>query len=474
LRDLVDAARRKIDSNLKQISNSEQRKRLTDLYDQMAAVAGKDGILALRKRELNSHQDAETAFVATQSEAIRLKQAVEQLVEFHSENTGEVALRAAEEIRSGRWILICLSIAALAGASLVAWLYVGRNVVRRLGLLSNAMRQIAGGNTSVRIPAGGRDEIADMAKALEVFRSATAEVSTARGNEIARARQAEARREHFDAAMVSFERAVSEIVGALNQASEDMNDSASTMTMSASNNQTHAVATAAASEEATANVENLASAAEEMAQSVNHISMQVRDSAAMARKAADDARVVTGVVESLASSVGRIGDVSELIRGIAAQTNLLALNATIEAARAGEAGRGFAIVAQEVKNLASQTEKATQNIAQQISSIEETTFRAVDAMKAIMGSIARLDEIASTVAVAVDQQEAVTQNIAQSANAVVQGTRVVTASVTQGSHAAGEIDQVAGAVSSSAEELSLRSDMLAKAVDQFLAQVRAA
>ncbi len=474
LRDLIDAAQRKIDANLNAMPNNEQRQKLTGLYGRMAAVAGKDGVIALRNRELTSLKDAESAFADTQSEAVRLKQAVDRLVDFHNQNTQVLASRAEKEIRSGRLLLIALAIAALAGAGLVAWLYVERSLVRRLGLLSKAMRQIASGDTSAEIPQDGRDEIADMAKALIVFRTATVEVGAARVNELQRSRQAETRREQVDAAMADFERAVSDIIGALNRASKNMNDSASTMIMSASSNQAHAAATAAAAEEATTNVENLAAAAEEIALSVDHISVQVRDSAAVARQAAGDARVVTGVVESLAISVGQIGDISELIRGIAAQTNLLALNATIEAARAGEAGRGFAVVAQEVKNLAAQTGKATENIAHQISSIEKTTSRAVEAMNAITKTIARLDEIAGTVAGAVEQQGAVTQDIAQSANAVAQGTREVSANVTQGSQAATEIDQVAGAVSNAAGELSLRSDKLAKAVDQFLIQVRAA
>src|SRR5712691_2348576 len=474
LRDLIDAAQRKIDANLNAMPNNEQRQKLTELYGRMATVAGKDGVIMLRNRELTSLKDAESAFAHTQSEAVRLKQAVDRLVDFHNQITQVLASRAEKEIRSGRLLLIALAIAALAGAGLVAWLYVERSLVRRLGLLSKAMRQIASGDTSAEIPQDGRDEIADMAKALIVFRTATVEVGAARVNELQRSRQAETRREQVDAAMADFERAVSDIIGALNRASKNMNDSAGTMIMSASNNQAHAASTASAAEEATTNVENLATAAEEIAHSVNHISVQVHESAAVARQAAGDARVVTGVVESLANSVGQIGDISELIRGIAAQTNLLALNATIEAARAGEAGRGFAVVAQEVKNLAAQTGKATENIAHQISSIEKTTSRAVEAMNAITKTIARLDEIAGTVAGAVEQQGAVTQDIAQSANAVAQGTREVSANVTQGSQAATEIDQVAGAVSNAAGELSLRSDKLAKAVDQFLTQVRAA
>jgi len=474
LRDLMDAARRKIDGNISAMSGVPQRQKLADLYRRMAAIADKDGIPALRDRELSVLQDAERTFAATQSEAVKLKQAVEQLVEAHGQNTRQLALRAEQKIKSGRWLLIVLAVAAAAAAALVAWLFVHRNLVRRLGALSQAMRQIAGGDTSITIRDDGRDEIADMAKALIVFRDATVEVGAARMKEAKSASEAEARRRLFDKATANFERAVTEIVGALSEASKNMNDSATTMTMSARNNQSHASATAAAAEETTANVENLASAAEEIASSVDHIATQVRDSAGIARRAAGDAQVVRNIVENLTNSVSQIGDISQLIQGIAAQTNLLALNATIEAARAGEAGRGFAVVAQEVKTLADQTSKATANIGQQIASIETTTIRAVDAMKEISHTITRMDEIAGTVASAVEQQGGVTQEIARTAAMVAEGTREVSANVTQSSQAAVEMDEVAAAVSKAAAALSERSHTLAEAADAFLRQVRAA
>ena len=245
--------------------------------------------------------------------------------------------------------------------------------------------------------------------------------------------ESELRRQQIEAATQNFERAVNDIVQALDGASKTMDSCAQIMAEAASHNQTQADATATASEEATTNVSNVAMAAEEIAQSVEQISTQARASADIARQAyrrSQDRSSAT--VERLAATVGQINNVSNLIRDVAAQTNLLALNATIEAARAGDAGRGFAVVAQEVKTLAAQTEKATGDITQQISSIEVTTSSVVQAMKAIAGTIGQLDENANDISVAVQQQDAVSKEIARSANAAAERTREVSASVVAG------------------------------------------
>ncbi len=474
LRELLDAARRKIEANLKELASLERHGKLTRLYGNFAGMAAQGGIVTLRAQELQSQTDAQLAFTATQSEAVKLRQAVDRVAERQSEGAQAVSARAAAEIRSGQILLIAISITALVAAGMIAWLYVGRNIARRLGFLSAAMRRIATGDLSVSIPEGGRDEIAEMARTLLVFRQATADVAMARRSEAERAQTSESRRQQIEAATQCFERAVFDIVGALDNASKAMDTSARTMAESASRNQSQAVTTATASEEATSNVQNVAMAAEELAQSIEHIAAQVRGSAATARQAAGETQEITSAVEGLATSVAQISDVSNLIRTIAAQTNLLALNATIEAARAGDAGRGFAVVAQEVKSLAAQTGRATEDITQQILSIEQTTARAVAAMKTISSTIGRLDNIANDVAGAVEQQGMVTQNIAYSAGAAAQGTQGVAANIMQVSQVANETDQVANTVLRAASELSARSGSLRGEVERFLAQVRAA
>jgi signal transduction histidine kinase/DNA-binding response OmpR family regulator len=170
LRELIDAARGRIETNLKALADPEQREKLIGLYDRLAALTGQDGIIALRARELQRQHAAQLAFAATQTEAVKLKQAVDSLVEQQGKGAQAVSARAAEQIRSGQILLIVLSITALGAAGLIAWLYVGRNIVRRLTHLSSAMLTIAAGRRETAVAVTGADEVGAMGRAVEVFR----------------------------------------------------------------------------------------------------------------------------------------------------------------------------------------------------------------------------------------------------------------------------------------------------------------
>ena len=474
LRDSITAAERHVDDNLRQLPKSDQRDKISALYVKLASLSGNNGIIVERTNELKGDQDAQQVYAAALAQATIFRTAVERLIQHQGTIAEALSARAISQIKLGRIILILLSIVALTSAGLIGWLYVGRSIVGRLTALSGTMRRIADGEANVAVAVGGQDEIAGMAQALLVFRQAMEDVTTARRTDAERAHKSELRRQQMELTTQNFEREVNAIVQALDDASKMMDQCAQIMADAASYNQRQANATAAASEDATTNVSNVAMAAEEIAQSVEQISTQARTSAEIARHASGEAKSIISTVERLAATVGQINSVSNLIRDVAAQTNLLALNATIEAARAGAAGRGFAVVAQEVKTLAAQTEKSTGDITQQISSIEATTSSVVAAMKSIAGTIGRLDENANEISVAVQQQDAVSKEIARSANTAAERTREMSASVVQVSDAAAKTGQVANAVLNAGSELAAKSGRLRAEVERFLAQVRVA
>jgi len=471
LRDLIAAAKRKIEVNLKNISDVAQQNRLSALYQ---IISTDSGVIDLRTSELRRQQDAELAYIAAQTEAGKLEQAVEILVAQQSENARQNSQDASEQITTGKVVSIVLASAALLGAALIAWLYVGRNIAYRLGVLSQAMRRLSQGDLSVVIRDDRDDEIADMARALQVFRQASADAVAAREKEVEESRSLEVRRQKVDFATRNFENAVAGVVHTLDSAAKAMNSSAHAMADSALRNEEKAVATVASSEEATTSVETVAAAAEEIARSIEHIATRVSESAAIARQAVSEAEATIGAVEKLSTSVDEIGEISSLIQTIAHQTNLLALNATIEAARAGDAGRGFAVVAQEVKGLAAQTGKATEEITRQIQSIEQTTSRSVQAMQSIGATIIKMNDVANDVASAVRQQDAVTKEIARNANAAAQGNRHVSVNISDVSSTAATIGREANTVLKAADELAQQSNLLRLEVERYLTHVRVA
>ncbi len=387
---------------------------------------------------------------------------------------------------------------ALVLGLLIAWL-TGRSIVEPLMAMTKAMGELASGNFSVVLPGLGRkDEIGDMAQAVEDFKVKAAEKAQAEAHEQqarqnaaaaekraaeereAAERKASAEREEAArrAAMVKlaneFEAAVGGIIETVSSASTELEAAAGTLTKTADTTQQLSTVVASASEEASANVQSVASATEEMTSSVREIGRQVQESSKIASEAVRQAQQTDARINELSAAASRIGDVVKLITAIAEQTNLLALNATIEAARAGEAGRGFAVVAQEVKALAAQTAKATEEIGSQIGSMQMATQESVAAIKEISGTIGRISEISSTIAAAVEQQGAATQEISRNVGEAAKGTAQVASNITDVNRGASETGSASAQVLSSAQSLSNESNRLKAEVGKFLETVRAA
>jgi methyl-accepting chemotaxis protein len=387
-------------------------------------------------------------------------------------NTAETNERISSTITAQEFVA---GTAVLLGF-LIAFL-IARGIIRPLASLTAGMKELANGNFGVVLPGLERkDEVGDMAQAVEGFKVKAGE--KARDEAEAKVKQDEVvvrqRKADMNKLADSFESAVGEIVETVSSASTELEASAGTLTTTAEHAQELTTMVAAASEEASSNVQSVASATEEMASSITEISRQVQESARMAGEAVGQARKTNERVSELTKAASRIGDVVELINTIAGQTNLLALNATIEAARAGEAGRGFAVVASEVKALAEQTAKATGEIGQQINGIQSATQESVSAIQEISGTIEKLSEIASTIAAAVEEQGAATQEISRNVQQAAQGTQKVSSNISDVQRGAGETGSASSQVLSAAQSLSTDSNRLKLEVGKFLNSIRAA
>jgi methyl-accepting chemotaxis protein len=395
-------------------------------------------------------------------------------IELNNAGADKAAKDAADNYASAFIMLAAiLGIAIIVGVGV--GIYLIRDVSRGIASIVEPMQALGGGDLTAQVPhQGEKTEIGAMADTLQVFKQALIAKKAA---DEAAALDADAKIERgrrVDGITRDFESMIGEIVNTVSTASAQLEASAGTLTATAERSRELTTMVAAASEEASTNVQSVASATEEMASSVNEISRQVQDSARMAADAVDQARKTNDRVSELSKAAARIGDVVELINTIAGQTNLLALNATIEAARAGEAGRGFAVVASEVKALAEQTAKATGEIGTQITGIQAATQESVNAIKEISGTIQKLSEISSTIAAAVEEQGAATQEISRNVQQAAQGTMQVSSNITDVQRGASETGSASSQVLSAAQSLSGDSNRLKIEVGKFLTSVRAA
>ncbi len=353
--------------------------------------------------------------------------------------------------------------------------YVAFGVAQPLKRSIESMKQLATGDLDAEIAGTGRkNELGDMARAMQAFREGMMERRAMRLQNEAEQRVQLDRAASIAGSIEEFELAAASVVEAVTNTAAELESAAHSMLEVSRTASEQTSAVAAASHEASESVQALAGTTNELAASIQEIGRQAEQSSAFAAAAAAKAHETDRTAQRLNEAGKKIVEVVEMIKTIASQTNLLALNATIEAARAGEAGRGFAVVASEVKELATQTTRALDVIAEHVHAIQSASGESISAIREITGMIEEINQVASSIAVAVTEQSAATQGISENVQQVAAGTEHASHGIAVVTSATANTGAAAEQVLAASKELAEQSQTMRARVDAFLQTVRAA
>ncbi len=459
---------------LKDLGNPKLIKFYEGLIDKMEKLSiGTGSLPDLQSQELKATTDSQKLVTQAGEFASAMGASVDQVVGALQDDVDTAASDARELQKQSSLILYTVAAISILLSLAIYVVYVRGNLLRRLGSLQQTMVQLADGNLDIHVAAKGNDEISAMGRAVEVFKDNALKVREMQAEaERLNIERNEALRDELLGLADTLQGEVESAVGEIAALAEQLQGVSGQMTHSAEkvSNQSEDVATSA--REATNNVETVAAATEQLAASNAEINRQMAESTRISNEAAQKARETNELVNSLSQSANRIGEVIALITDIAEQTNLLALNATIEAARAGDAGKGFAVVAAEVKNLANQTEKATDEIAGQISGIQKSTGESVSAIEMIGSIIESINEIATTISAAVEEQGAATNEITRNVRNAADRTRMVSTSINDVADETGKTGELSGEVLQTSQNAAQKIHVLNNRINAILDDLR--
>jgi len=407
-------------------------------------------------------------------EVEKLDKEIEGLLFRIEKFTVEAAVLAEEHEKSALSWLIFLSVPVVLGAGISSYFIVSRAIVKPLQHVASSVKGLSAGRLTEVITVRSEDEIGTVASGLEAFRVGMIEAEELRRKSAEQEKQIVERAERLAAVNQEFDEEISGVLSSVADAVGQLNSSARSVATASeqTKSQTQVIRTKA--DESDRNMQTIGAATNELSSSVDEIGQQINNATDVSRKAVGNAKSAQTQVTELVASAQKIGEVINLISDIAEQTNLLALNATIEAARAGEAGKGFAVVASEVKTLATQTAKATHEIGQQIEDMQTVTNGTAGEIEKISSTIRGVDDVITAIAGAMEEQSATIQEINRNIQFASDGAQEINDTADQVNNAANGTGDCAEVLLGASQGLSQNADDLRDKVSGFLSRIRTA